>query len=44
MVDHPPKARIARLKLGDHRGDADIAAAKKMRENIAKEFAGYGVI
>jgi tetratricopeptide (TPR) repeat protein len=34
---------IARLKKGDRRGSADIAAAKAIDAGIAEEFARYGV-
>jgi hypothetical protein len=33
----------ARLKKGDRRGSADIAAAKAINGDIAAEFARYGV-
>jgi hypothetical protein len=34
---------VARLKKGDRRGSADIAAAKAIDGGIAEEFARYGV-
>ena len=33
----------AKLKKGDASGDADIAAAKAIKADIAEEFARYGV-
>ena len=33
----------AKLKSGDKSGDADVAAAKKIKADIATVFAGYGV-
>jgi hypothetical protein len=34
---------MARLKKGDKRGSADIAAAKAINADLAAEFARYGV-
>lgn len=34
---------LAKLKLGDASGAADVAAAKALHEKIADEFASYGV-
>jgi len=34
---------LARQKQGDTAGEADIAAAKALKADIAEEFAGYGV-
>lgn len=34
---------LAKLKLGDNSGDADIAAAAEIDSATAKEYAGYGV-
>jgi len=37
------RPRHARLKKGDRRGSADVAAAKAINADIVAEFARYGV-